>query len=155
MRSSVVPQTMASETAQKENWNSHFDSIVASERPITANAPAGRRSREEEPGTSPMSSPLPKASAKPTAQTGSAAIEKLARIFATTVPTFLPREKPISRNAKPACMNITSSAATTTQIELIATLCGSTPFSAASKVSAEATAGSSKRQRRPRRPAPR
>ena len=53
------------------------------------------------------------------------------RIFATTLPAFLPREKPISRNAKPACMKMTSSAATTTQIELIATLSGSTPFCAA------------------------
>ena len=59
-------------------------------------------------------------SAKPTAQHTIAAIEKFARIFATTVPAFLPREKPISRNAKPACMNITSRAATSTQIALIA-----------------------------------
>ena len=50
------------------------------------------------------------------------------RIFATTVPAFLPREKPISRKAKPACMKNTSSPATTTQIELIATLFGRTPF---------------------------
>ena len=33
IRSSVVPQTMASETAQNANWNSHLASIVASERP--------------------------------------------------------------------------------------------------------------------------
>ena len=50
-----------------------------------------------------------------------AAIEKFVRIFATTVPAFLPREKPISRNAKPACMNMTSSAATITHIELMPT----------------------------------
>src|SRR3954454_9281736 len=45
-----------------------------------------------------------------------AAIEKFVRIFATTVPAFLAREKPISRNAKPACMNITSTPATITHI---------------------------------------
>ena len=49
-----------------------------------------------------------------------AAIEKFTRIFGTTVPAFFAREKPISRNAKPACIKITSTAATTTQIELIA-----------------------------------
>src|SRR3954451_20169194 len=36
-----------------------------------------------------------------------------------TVPAFFARENPISRNAKPACMNITRQAATITQIELI------------------------------------
>src|SRR3954447_15105703 len=69
------------------------------------------------------------------------AIEKFMRILATTVPAFLPREKPISRNAKPACMNITRQAATTTHIELIPTDSGSTPLPAASNVSAIAAAG--------------
>src|SRR4051812_42097653 len=36
-----------------------------------------------------------------------------------TVPAFFAREKPISRNAKPACMNMTRQPATITQIELI------------------------------------
>ena len=72
----------------------------------------------------------------------SPAIEKFVRIFATTVPAFFARENPISRNAKPACMNTTSRAATITQIELIATLSASTPLLAASSVSACATAGS-------------
>ena len=57
-----------------------------------------------------------------------AAIEKLTRIFATIVPAFLPREKPISRKAKPACMNITSRPATTTQSVLMATEFGSAPL---------------------------
>ena len=51
---------------------------------------------------------VPNAKAKPTAQNTSAAIEKLIRIFATTVPAFFAREKPISRKANPACMNMTS-----------------------------------------------
>ncbi len=45
------------------------------------------------------------------------------RIFAITVPAFLPRENPISRKANPACMNITRQPATTTQIVLIPTDC--------------------------------
>src|SRR4051812_27657412 len=55
------------------------------------------------------------------------AIEKFVRIFAITVPAFFPREKPISRNAKPACMNITRQAATMTQVELMPTLSASLP----------------------------
>ena len=35
-------------------------------------------------------------------------------IFATTVPTFFMRAKPTSSMAKPACMNSTKHAATTT-----------------------------------------
>ena len=41
MRSSVVPQTIASETAQNANWNSHFASIEASEKPMIGNAVCG------------------------------------------------------------------------------------------------------------------
>src|SRR3954464_3274317 len=71
-----------------------------------------------------------------------AAIEKFVRIFAITVPAFFPREKPISRNAKPACMNITSTPATITQVELMPTVSASFPAPAASKVSARALPGS-------------
>src|SRR5436305_757899 len=48
-------------------------------------------------------------------------MEKLARTLATTVPAFFIREKPISRNRKPACMNITKTAATITQTVSTAT----------------------------------
>src|SRR3954468_16620100 len=48
------------------------------------------------------------------------AMERFVRILATTVPAFLARENPISRNAKPACMKNTSRAANTTQTVLIA-----------------------------------
>src|SRR5215210_7593985 len=88
-----------------------------------------------------MSFPLPKANAKPMAQYMIAAIEKFVRIFAITAPAFLPREKPISRKAKPACMNMTRQPAMTTHSELIATESGRAPACAASSVSAEATAG--------------
>src|SRR3954447_1345271 len=70
-----------------------------------------------------------------------AAIEKFASTFAITVPAFLPRENPISRNAKPACMNITSTPATITQDELMPTVSASLPAPAASKVSAMALPG--------------
>ena len=40
-RSRVVPQTIASETPQKTNWNHHLASIVASERPMIGNAFCG------------------------------------------------------------------------------------------------------------------
>ena len=41
MRSRVDPQTIARQTAQNANWNSHFDSISASERPMIPNASCG------------------------------------------------------------------------------------------------------------------
>jgi hypothetical protein len=69
----------------------------------------------------------PKANAKPTAHQQIAAMPKLVRIFATTVPAFLALEKPISRKAKPACMNITSEPARITQIVLMPTDWSSLP----------------------------
>ena len=75
MRSRVVPQTIASETAQNANWNRNFESTVASERPITGNAseplPDHCRKNPFEPMIEldiPSTSALPKANAKPTAQ---------------------------------------------------------------------------------------
>src|SRR3954454_1319566 len=46
-------------------------------------------------------------------------------------PAFLLRLKPISRNAKPACMNITSTAATMTHTELRPTAMSSPPLDSA------------------------
>src|SRR3954465_12750621 len=138
IRSSVVPHTMASETAQKTNWKNHFDSTVASEKPMIGKAVDGAPKSFRKNPCGPRIFPDPKGKAKPTAQYMSAAIEKFVRIFATTVPAFLPREKPISKNAKPACMNMTRQAATITHRELMPTDCGR-PF--ASQVSASAVAG--------------
>src|SRR3954447_10732639 len=149
MRSSVVPHTMASETAQKTNWKNHFDSTVASEKPMIGKAVDGSPKSFRKNPSWPMIFPDPKAKAKPTAQYMIAAIEKFVRIFATTVPAFLPREKPISRKAKPACMNMTTIAATITQIELMPTVSGSLPLPAASKVSASADAGNASAMSRP------
>src|SRR4051812_6271062 len=126
MRSSVVPHTMASETAQKTNWKNHFASIVASDRPMTGKAccgsPNARRKKPSVPMMWPR--PPPKAKAKPTAQYMIPAIEKFVTILAMTVPAFFARENPISRNAKPACMNMTRQPATITQSELIPTESG-------------------------------
>jgi hypothetical protein len=75
IRSRVEPQTIASETAQNANWNSHFASTVASETPMTGNAdapfPENWRKKPLLPRSeldTPSTSALPKASANPTAQ---------------------------------------------------------------------------------------
>src|SRR5437867_12372885 len=107
-RSRVVPQTIASDTAQKTNWKNHFDSIVASDSDITgklgwkvvrppAVAALAPRWVKKNPPSWPMKLPSgpPNANANPTAHQPIAAIEKLVRILATTVPAFLAREKPI------------------------------------------------------------
>src|SRR5690242_1687645 len=67
------------------------------------------------------------------------------------VPAFLPREKPISRNAKPACMNITRMPATSTQTELIATSAGNFPSTTFWSVleSARAAAGTASAATKP------
>jgi hypothetical protein len=78
-------------------------------------------------------------------------MEKFTRIFAITVPAFLPRTKPISRKAKPACMNITRMPATSTHTELMAIELGSLACSANCNVppSANAAAGAAKTAARP------
>ena len=75
MRSSVVPQTIARDTAQNANWKIHFDSTVASDSPITGKAseplPVNCRKNPFDPMIEleiPSTSALPKANAKPTAQ---------------------------------------------------------------------------------------
>src|SRR5919204_272257 len=69
-----------------------------------------------------MEPPLPKPNANPTAQKTTAQMEKFITTLATTVPTFFCREKPISRKANPACMNMTRIAATTTHTVSSATV---------------------------------
>src|SRR4028119_1865018 len=61
-----------------------------------------------------MALPVPNVIAKPTAQKSSAAIARLTRILATTLPTFFMLENPTSSIAKPACMNSHNTAAMTT-----------------------------------------
>src|SRR6201991_2236402 len=69
-----------------------------------------------------------------------AAIEKLTRFFAIMFPSFFPREKPISRKAKPACMNMTRQPAMNTQRELMATSAGNLPATDCARSSPVASA---------------
>src|SRR5919204_2897631 len=64
--------------------------------------------------------PSPNASAKPTAQYTSEQIPKISTFLPAMCAAFFIRVRPASRNAKPACMNITSTAVTITQIVLAA-----------------------------------
>ena len=94
IRSSVVPQTIASETAQKTNWKKNFGAGSGA----AENDSAGKlRCRPQEEAVECRAlAAVPKASAKPHRPEASGAIEKLARIFATTLPAFFLREKPTS-----------------------------------------------------------
>ena len=60
--------------------------------------------------------PSPKASPNPTAQYTSEQIPKIRTFLPAMCAAFFILVSPASRNAKPACMNMTSTAATTTQI---------------------------------------
>ena len=111
-----MPQTMASETAQKTNWKKKNAAPLPVRGPSIRppEMPSPKLSMKPESPAS-FAAP-PKAIAKPQTHQTIDEIEKLTRILATIVPTFLPRVKPSSRNRKPACMNMTSTAATITHV---------------------------------------
>src|SRR5215217_5798806 len=117
MRSIVVPQTIASDTAQKTNWKKKNAALLPSTVPSTRLPEEIVEPYWKKKPESPASQPAPpNAMAKPQAHHTIEEIEKFVRIFATTAPTFFPREKPSSRNRNPACMNITSTPATITHV---------------------------------------
>ena len=114
IRSSVVPHTIASETAANMNWKMKKEAVS----PLAA-APSSSRPNWKRNPVSPASQPPPpKAIANPNAHQTIEATEKLTRILAMPMPAFLPREKPISRNAKPACMKNTSTVPTSTHVDV-------------------------------------
>src|ERR1017187_6603229 len=107
VRSSIVPHTIASETAQKTNSKKNLAAAGAvAPKPIRL-----------------LVKPVaaPNAKAKPQTQYTIELMLRLTMTLATTVPTFFMRVKPTSSMAKPACMNITRSAATITQTVSAAT----------------------------------
>ena len=117
IRSSVVPHTIARDTAQNMNWNSMNAAVEPPISPSTRLPALIVLPVEKKNPESPSSAPAPpNASAKPQAHHAIDAIEKLTTIFAIPMPAFFPREKPISRKANPACMNITRTAATSTHV---------------------------------------
>src|ERR1017187_5848 len=126
VRSSIVPHTIASETAQKTNSKKNLAAAGAVEP-----TRAGRFIVD--PGWNEGAKPLkpirllvkpvaaPNAKAKPQTQYTIELMLRLTMTLATTVPTFFMRVKPTSSMAKPACMNIARSAATITQTVSAAT----------------------------------
>src|SRR5918998_3414580 len=122
VRSSIVPQTMASDTAQNATWKRNLaesGTCVQESPPYTSLTWSGGTAKNQ-PCVPISALPVPKASAKPTPQKSSAAMARLIRIFAPTLPTFFIREKPTSSIANPACMNNTRTAARITHIVSIA-----------------------------------
>src|SRR5215212_9345780 len=122
VRSSMVPHTMARETAQKATWKRNLAEsgtcVHESPENTSSTCPAG--TARNQPSVPKSALPVPKASANPKAQKSRAAIARLTRIFATTLPTFFIRENPTSSIANPACMNNTRHAVTITQTVSIA-----------------------------------
>src|SRR5919199_5726310 len=120
VRSIIVPQTIASETAQNTNWNMNLAAAgavlpaIAGRFRCEPGLKVGKKPLPPNSGNS-QEAVAPKASAKPTAQYANEATLKFVTTLATTVPTFFMREKPTSSIPNPACMNMTRTAATTTQ----------------------------------------
>src|SRR5487761_1413466 len=127
VRSSIVPHTMARDTAQKTNSKKNLAAAG------TVDAAFSTGTSIADPGWNAGAKPVapmmllvnpvaaPKAKANPQIQYTIELMLRLTMILATTVPTFFMRVKPTSSMAKPACMNSTSSAATTTQMVSAAT----------------------------------
>ena len=117
----MVPQTIASETAQNTNSKKNLAAAGA----VDAALRTGRFIAE--PGWNDGAKPVtpmmllvkpvaaPNAKAKPQTQYTIELMLRLTMTLATTVPTFFIRVKPTSSIAKPACMKSTKHAATMTQ----------------------------------------
>ena len=122
VRSSMVPHTMARETAQKATWKRNLaeSGTCVHESPAYTSLTCPAGTARNHPSVPTSAFPVPKASAKPKAQKRSAAIARLTRIFATTLPTFFILENPTSSIANPACINKTRHAAMITHIVSIA-----------------------------------
>src|SRR6266850_410148 len=124
VRSSIVPQTMARETAQNTNSKNHFAAAGVVLHAIAGRSivePGLKVGKKPLPPMKAKAPPAPKARPKPTAQYAIELTLRLVMTLATTVPTFFIRLKPTSSMAKPACMNMTKQAATITQTASAAT----------------------------------
>src|SRR5450759_2337146 len=126
VRSSMVPQTIASDTAQKTNSKKNLAAAGAVEAASDGKFMVEPGWNDGAKPVTPMmllTNPLaaPNAKAKPTSQYMTELMLRFTMTLATTVPTFFMRVKPTSSMAKPACMNRTSSAATTTHTVSAAT----------------------------------
>ena len=146
VRSSIVPHTIARLTVQKTTSNRNFADSGTAEKESESNSELCRK----KPSVPNTSLPLPNARPNPTAQNATVPIERLTRIFATTAPTFLPREKPTSSMAKPACMRNTMHAATMTQTVSIATFMSVSCCSCSGDIPASFASGP--RKKPPRNP---
>src|ERR1700716_3615707 len=118
VRSSIVPHTIASETAQNTNSKNHFAAAGAVLAAIAGRSivePGLKVGKKPLPTMTAKMPPAPKAQANHTAQYAIELTLKLVMTLATTVPTFFIRLKPSSSIANPACMNMTKTPVTMTQ----------------------------------------
>src|SRR5438874_952789 len=138
VRSSMVPHTIARDTAQKTNSKNHLPAagtVLAAIAGRSIDEPGLNVGKKPLPPMKANAPPAPKATPKPTAQYAIELTLRLVITFATTVPTFFMRLKPTSSIAKPACMNMTKHAATMTQ-----TVSAATPAAEVAVVSSARTA---------------
>src|SRR5712691_11674137 len=124
VRSSIVPHTMARETAQKTNSKNHFPAagtVLAAIAGRSIVEPGLNVGKKPLPPIKANAPPAPKAKPNPTPQYSIELTLRVVMTLATTVPTFFIRLNPTSSIAKPACMNMTKHAATITHTVSAAT----------------------------------
>src|SRR6266852_344911 len=124
VRSIIVPQTMARDTAQNTNSKNHLaaaGAVLAAMAGRFICEPGLKVGKKPLPPITAKMPPAPNAKPKPTAQYAIELTLRLVTTLATTVPTFFMRLKPTSSIAKPACMNMTRQPVTMTQTVSAAT----------------------------------
>src|SRR6266516_730174 len=124
VRSSIVPHTIASDTAQKTNSKNHLaaaGAVLAAMAGRLSCDPGLKVGKKPLPPITAKMPPAPNANPNPTAQYAMELTLRLVMTLATTVPTFFMRLKPTSSIAKPACMKRTKQPATITQTVSAAT----------------------------------
>src|SRR5947209_18216415 len=124
VRSIIVPQTIARDTAQNTNSKNHLAAAGAVLAAIAGKficEPGLNVGKKPLPPITAKMPPAPKANPNPTAQYAIELTLRLVTTLATTVPTFFMRLKPTSSIANPACMNITKQPVTITQTVSAAT----------------------------------
>ncbi len=121
-RSAKPPQAMASDTAAKASWNrkKREMGMSAAKALLKESAAFSPEGSKKNPPSPINSLPFPKVSPKPRAQNASVQSPKVSTVFPATWPAFFIRVEPASKRAKPACIKITSMAATMTHVASIA-----------------------------------
>ena len=113
-RSAIAPEAIVTAVAAKTAWKKKNAAVLRFPLPLEPTAVRSLPDRKN-PSVPHQELPPPNASAYPTARNASAPTLMSARFLARMLVVFLTRVRPLSSNAKPACIVNTRTPASTTQ----------------------------------------